>query len=95
LENVRRTEQTGLRETRFSRVLARDSLASELLQGCPVVTATGMMIGRVETLLIDRRTRQLRYVTVLSGNNDASIAIPWHTLYFDAALARLIFFTFG
>lgn len=53
--------------TRFCRIFACDSIATELLQGCPVVTAEGRRIGTVDALLIDRKTRQLRYV-ILDDN---------------------------
>jgi hypothetical protein len=84
-----------LREARFSRVFARDSIATELLQGCPVVTAEGKKIGSVDALLIDKRTNKLRYVMLSRTGSSASVAIPWHTLYFDSAMARLVFYTFS
>jgi hypothetical protein len=95
LKSVRRANQPQPRETRFSRVFARDSIATELLHGCPVVTAEGTEIGCVNALLIDRRTNQLRYVILAREGSDASIAIPWQTLYFDSALARLVFYTYS
>jgi hypothetical protein len=80
---------------RFSCVLARDSIATELLHGCPVVTAGGDAIGKVRTILIDAKTRQLRYVMLAPRAGSASVAIPWHALYFDSALARLVFYTYN
>lgn len=86
---------------RFRRVLARDSVATALLQGCPVVTADGAEIGHVESLLIERKTRQLRYVMLQrkdrqpNAGGDAAIAIPWQALYFDSATACLVFYTFS
>ncbi|MDB5773176.1 MAG: hypothetical protein V7606_2860 [Burkholderiales bacterium] len=79
---------------RFARVSVHDSVSAEMLQGCPVVTANGDTIGRVEHLMIDLQTHQLRYV-LLSGRTrrSAEIAIPWNTLYFDSATARLVFYT--
>jgi hypothetical protein len=91
---VRYANQPHLHEARFSRVFARDSVATELLQGCPVVTAEGEEIGSVDALLIDRRTNQLRYVLLSGEESEASIAIPWQALYFDSALARLVFYTY-
>ncbi len=82
--------------TRFSRVFARDSLATELFNGCPVVTAVGAKIGEVDALLIDRRTHRLRYVIVTpTANDDASVMIPWQSLYFDSSLGRLVFYTYS
>jgi hypothetical protein len=81
---------------RFSRVFARDSMATELFNGCPVVTAIGSRIGEVDALLIDRRTHRLRYVIVNpEAGNDASVMIPWQSLYFDSALGRLVFYTYS
>ena len=86
---------------RFHRVLARDSVATALLQGCPVVTADGAEIGHVESLLIERKTRQLRYVMLkrkahtVDPGSDASIVIPWQALYFDSATACLVFYTYS
>jgi sporulation protein YlmC with PRC-barrel domain len=85
--------------TRFCRIFACDSIATELLQGCPVVTAEGRRIGTVDALLIDRKTRQLRYVILEEKANlsakTAAIAIPWQALYFDSAMARLVFYTYS
>ncbi|MDB5727522.1 MAG: PRC-barrel domain containing protein [Noviherbaspirillum sp.] len=65
-----------------------------MLQGCPVVTAAGELIGEVRQLIIDARTLQLRYVLVAGKRKRcAEIAIPWKTLYFDSAMARLVFYT--
>ena len=80
---------------RFSCVVARDSVATELLHGCPVVTAAGETLGRVKSILIDPKTRQLRYVIVDPRRGDASVAIPWQALYFDSALIRLVFYTYN
>jgi predicted deacylase len=79
---------------RFCRIFACDSIATELLQGCPVVTAEGRRIGTVDALLIDRKTRQLRYVLIESTPlRGAAIAIPWQALYFDSSMGRLVFYT--
>lgn len=87
-------DRTGARTKRFSWVLARDSISTELLQGCPVVTASGQKIGVVEGMLVDKKTRQLSYVMLSGTGVSASIAIPWKALYFDSALARLVFYTY-
>jgi hypothetical protein len=81
------------RKPRFSSLFARDASATEMLQGCPVVTAAGEWIGAVRSILIDTRSRRLRYVMLLSHPGNALIAIPWHALYFDSALSRLVYFT--
>lgn len=80
---------------RFSWVYARDSIATELLQGCPVVTAEGDKIGEVEGLLVDAKTHHVRYVMLSHEIGSASVAIPWQALYFDSALARLVFYTYS
>lgn len=76
-------------------VFARDNTAAELLRGCPVVTATGERIGQVNSILVDAKTRQIRYVMLEGGNGKTSVAIPWHALYFDSALIRLVFYTYS
>jgi hypothetical protein len=84
-----------VRAKRFSCIFARDSAATELLHGCPVVTGAGESIGSVKSILVDSKTRQLRYVMTSSGKGDASVALPWHALYFDSVLARLVFYTYS
>jgi hypothetical protein len=81
------------RAPRFSSLFARDASATEMLQGCPVVTAAGDWIGAVRSILIDAHSRQLRYVMLLSRPGNAMVAIPWHALYFDSSLSRLVYFT--
>jgi sporulation protein YlmC with PRC-barrel domain len=84
---------------RFRRVFARDSTTMALLQGCPVVTAEGAELGTVESLLIERKTRQLRYVVLTcktgENGNSAAVAIPWQALYFDSATSCLVFYTYS
>ncbi len=80
---------------RFSCISARDLSATTLLHGCPVVTAAGAHLGRVKSLLIDTRTRQLRYVMLAARRGCASLIIPWHALYFDSATASLVFYTYS
>ena len=81
------------RTSRFASLFARDASATEMLQGCPVVTAAGDWVGAVRSILIDSRSRQLRYVMLLSRPGNAMVAIPWHALYFDSSLSRLVYFT--
>jgi len=80
---------------RFNCMTAEQSSATELLLSCPVVTATGQAIGRVRSVLVDARSRQLRFVNVNSNNSKATVTIPWQALYFDSDLARLVYFTFS
>jgi hypothetical protein len=80
---------------RFSCIVARDSTATELLHGCPVVTAGGERIGKVKSILIDAKTRQLRYITLTGRSGSAAVVIPWHALYFDSALVRLVYYTYS
>lgn len=89
-----RARPSGAGDKRFACIFARDSTATELLHGCPIVTASGENLGRVKSILIDARTRQLRYVVMSRHGGSAIVAIPWHALYFDSALARLVFYTF-
>ncbi len=70
------------------------SSATALLRSCPVVTASGQAVGRVRSVLVDSRSRQLRYVIATSESSKASIIIPWQALYFDSALVRLVYYTF-
>jgi hypothetical protein len=92
--NVARDYPVKTGPSRFARVSVHDSAAAEMLQGCPVVTANGEKIGKVEQLIIDLRTHQLRYVVLArKTRRGAEIAIPWKTLYFDSAMARLVFYT--
>ena len=80
---------------RFNFMTADQSSATELLRSCPVVTATGQAIGRVRSVLVDARSRQLRFVTVIPNNSEATVTIPWQALYFDSDLVRLVFYTFS
>ena len=80
---------------RFNCMTAEQSSAPDLLRACPVVTATGQAIGRVRSVLVDARSRQLRFVNVNPNNSKATVTIPWQALYFDSDLARLVYFTFS
>jgi hypothetical protein len=80
---------------RFNCMTTDQSSATELLRSCPVVTATGQAIGRVRSVLVDPRSRQLRFVNVDPNNSKATVTIPWQALYFDSDLARLVYFTFS
>lgn len=78
---------------RFGHLSSRESSTADLLQGCPVVTASGQSIGKVDQLMIDLATHRLRYITLERKRNSALIVIPWHALYFDAAASQLVFYT--
>jgi hypothetical protein len=81
--------------TRLSWMSAGGSQAFQLLHGCPVVTVDGETIGRVDGLIIDSVTHKPRFVTLHHRNHTgASVAIPWHSLYFDSTLAHLVFYTY-
>lgn len=78
---------------RFGRLSPQESSTADLLQGCPVVTAAGDLIGTVDHLMVDLLTHHLRYVMLERRKNSALIVIPWQALYFDAAQSRLVFYT--
>ncbi len=80
---------------RFNCMTAEQSSATDLLRSCPVVTATGQAIGRVRSVLVDARSRQLRFVNLNTNNSMATVTIPWQALYFDSDLVRLVYFTFS
>jgi len=83
------------KDKRFACMNAGQSSATELLRACPVVTATGQMMGRVKSVLVDVRSRQLRFVVVTPQGGKAPVFIPWQALYFDSALVRLVYYTFS
>jgi sporulation protein YlmC with PRC-barrel domain len=81
------------RPARFARIWSRENgEAVGLLLGCQVVTSEGERIGRVDHLMVDVVTHQLRYV-MIKRRNSALVAIPWQALYYDAANSRLVFYT--
>ncbi len=80
---------------RFACMSAGQSSATELLRACPVVTATGQAMGRVRSVLVDVRSRQLRFVVVAPQNSKANVVIPWQALYFDSSLVRLVYYTYS
>lgn len=80
---------------RFTCMSAGQSSATELLRSCPVVTANGQAMGRVRSVMVDVRSRQLRYVIVAPNNSKATVIIPWQALYFDSELVRLVYYTFS
>ncbi len=80
---------------RFACMSAGQSSATELLRSCPVVTATGQAMGRVRSVLVDVRSRQLRYVVVAPQHGKANVVIPWQALYFDSSLVRLVYYTYS
>lgn len=91
----RRSRPTRVRSgpARFIRLNAHDSSTADLLYGCPVVTSCGQKIGIVDHLMVDVLTNQLRYVMLAPKRHGAVVAIPWQALYFDAAMAQLVFYT--
>lgn len=80
---------------RFACMTAGQSSPTELLRSCPVVTATGQPMGRVRSVLVDMRSRQLRFVIVAPQGGKAPVVIPWQALYFDSSLVRLVYYTFS
>ena len=82
-------------EKRFACLLAGQSTSTELLRSCPVVTASGQVLGRVHSVLVDLHNRQLRYVVLAPHQGKSSVVIPWQTLYFDSALVRLVYYTYS
>ena len=80
---------------RFACMLAGQTSATELLRACPVVTATGQAMGSVRSVLVDLRSRQLRFVVVSPKQGKAAIVIPWQALYFDSVLMRLVYYTYS
>lgn len=85
------------RPARFRRVSVHDSGAADMLRGCPVVSADGQLLGRVEHLLVDAITHQLCYVMLQyrRGRHRSDVLIPWRTLYFDSSMGRLVFYTWS
>ena len=94
LNDPKRPNDCGVRR-RFTSMTAGQSSATELLRSCPVVTAAGQRVGRVRSVLVDARSRQLRFVTVTPDSSKATVTIPWQTLYFDSELVRLVYYTFS
>ncbi len=80
---------------RFACMSAGQSSATELLRSCPVVTATGQAMGRVRSVLVDVRSRQLRYVVIAPQHGKANVVITWQALYFDSSLVRLVYYTYS
>lgn len=79
---------------RFMRVTKENS-TSGFLQGCKVVTIEGVSLGIVQAILMDCLTQRVRYVILQADDASAAVALPWHTLYFDSVLARLVFYTYS
>lgn len=80
---------------RFTCMAAGQSSATELFRSCPVVTAVGQLLGRVRSVLVDVRSRQLRYIVVAPNHGKAPIVIPWQALYFDSTQVRLVYYTYS
>lgn len=89
-----RKEGTNSPAKRFRRVSDEDATHG-FLQGCGVVNADGSSLGFVRAVLMDRLTQRVRYVILQADEASASVALPWHALYFDSALARLVFYTYS
>ena len=90
-----RTGPVSAPHKRFACMTAGQSSATELLRSCPVVTATGQPMGRVRSVLVDMRSRQLRFVIIAPQGGKAPVVIPWQALYFDSSLVRLVYYTFS
>lgn len=88
-----RTSRARTGSARFARLDAHESSTADLLHGCPVVDAAGDTLGVVDHLMVDAVTHQLRYVVLARRRYGAVVTIPWHALYFDSALGRLVFYT--
>jgi hypothetical protein len=76
---------------RFACLYPPQSDTAQLLQRCPVMTMDGAVIGEVDHLMVDAASQQMRYVVLRDASGGKAVTIPWHLLYFDAALARLVF----
>lgn len=80
---------------RLSWVSAGGSQAFRLLRGCPVVTAEGQQLGKVDGLVVDVASHKPKFVTLRGERRGATLAIPWQSLYFDSTLAQLVFYTYA
>ncbi len=92
-DHRRRHPHGGNGPARLVRLPISESGTAELLHGCHVVSANGEKLGTVDYLMVDWRTRQVRFVVLAHGRNSAAVALPWSALYFDAGLGRLVFYT--
>ena len=90
-----KTDDRQHNNKRFACMLAGQSSSTELLRSCPVVTAAGQSLGRVQSVLIEMRSRQLRYVVLAPHQGKSSVVIPWQALYFDSTLVRLVYYTYS
>lgn len=82
------------RLVRLSWVNSGGSQAFQLLQGCPVVTIEGELLGSVDGLMVDALSYRPRFVTLKRHDSACPLALPWHSLYFDSSLAHLVFYTY-
>jgi PRC-barrel domain len=67
------------------------SIASDRVEGTPVRSAEGIMIGTIERVIIDKASGNLSYA-VLRFNGSVqmgrrNLAIPWHGLTYDRTTA--------
>jgi hypothetical protein len=89
------TDSRQQKNKRFACMLAGQSSSTELLRACPVVTAAGQSLGRVRSVLVEERSRQLSYVVLAPHRGKSAVVIPWQALYFDSALVRLVYYTYS
>jgi PRC-barrel domain len=66
-------------------------IASDRVEGTPVRSAEGIMIGTIERVIIDKASGNVSYA-VLSFNGSVhvgckNLAIPWHGLTYDRTTA--------
>jgi len=76
---------------KLARMMAHESRAARMLQGCAVVNADGDLLGHVSYLMVDRLSHHLRFVIVCCRDGGAKLALPWKSLHFDPAGTRLVF----
>ena len=68
--------------------------AADHLGGCEIVSGTGNVLGTVHALLLEPGTRQVRHIVMHPGGGGCPVYLPWQSLYYDAGLARVVFYTF-
>ena len=73
---------------------ARPCSAADHLDGCEIVSGTGDVLGTVHALLLESGTRRLRHIIMHPSSGGCPVYLPWQSLYYDAALTRVVFYTF-
>jgi ribosomal 30S subunit maturation factor RimM len=63
------------------------SSTCDLLMGCSVVTPKGNLLGKVQTVLVNKKTHQMKFVSL------GKTVLPWSAMYFDSVNSRLVFYT--